>query len=29
VEYLQGHYPPARYQFSMSFTANDATAENE
>ena len=24
VEYLQGHYPPARYQFTMSFTTNES-----
>ena len=29
VEYLQGHYPPGRYQFSMSFTGNEAADGNE
>lgn len=24
VEYLQGHYPPARYQFTMSFTTSES-----
>ena len=27
VEYLQGHYPPARYQFSMSFGATDGSCD--